>query len=179
MYVWNKNSRLTCNKLWVSVSIHFREDSNPESYMQPTNVAGNWEIQKKKRGVIGKQPASPNFPTFPFGGACNFSFWAWMVLSLVVLIGDGILPSMTSNLKNSIQEYTKTSRLRLGEWGSKDEDLSGNEGFGVSNDMLQIHLVAALQLPSSLSQSNRKANRSYMNAPPGETVNTLIPLTGL
>ena len=140
---------------------------------------GTGRFSKKKRGVIGKQPASPNFPTFPFGGACNFSFWAWMVLSLVVLIGDGILPSMTSNLKNSIQEYTKISRLRLGEWGSKDEDLSGNEGFGVSNDMLQIHLLAALQLPSSLSQSDRKANRSYMNAPPGEDVNTLIPLTGL
>jgi hypothetical protein len=67
--------------------------------------------------------------------------------------------------------------LRFEEWVSKDEHLSGNDSFGVANDMLQIHFLARLQLPSSLFQSDRKANRSYMNMPPGEAAKTLILLT--
>ena len=114
---------------------------NPESYQCSQQMGletarsthHNWEIQQNFRGDIDKQPASLNFPTFAFGGACNFSFWAWIVVDLMVLIGDGILPSLTFNLKNSIQE---NNIQKLQDCDSK----SGFQRMNISVEMTVLEL---------------------------------------
>ena len=89
-----------------------------------TNVANKWGWKlrinppktgrfSKISGGIYKQPASLNFPTFAFGGACNFSFWAWIVVGLMVLIGDGILLSLTFNFKKTASKKIISKNFKI------------------------------------------------------------------